>query len=200
MTHPSSSLPFFPPSFLLSPLLLSLSLSLSLKLVTLCSLVLIVLASEELPFYNVQLQCMRVSGIGTLAKTAMHCNKRCWLQDKLNVVLENIIHLLTMSVSSDMSCDFCVCANFIQYNNYSHKQYCESVMYRVSPSPAGSIHPSVALRQYREFSGIDARLIVCGMASNGFTIADPNDAGMLDMAGFDSAAPEIIRNFALGEI
>ena len=38
------------------------------------------------------------------------------------------------------------------------------------------------------------------MASNSFTIADPNDAGMLDMAGFDSAAPEVIRNFSLGEI
>ena len=38
------------------------------------------------------------------------------------------------------------------------------------------------------------------MAANEFTIADPEDAGMLDMAGFDSAAPEVIRNFALGEI
>ena len=100
-----------------------------------------------------------------------------------------------MSVYSDMSCDFCVCAHFTQFVQY----YVQSVLLS-PPSPTGSVHPSVALRQYREFSGIDARLIVCGMASNGFTIADPNDAGMLDMAGFDSAAPEIIRNFALGEI
>ena len=56
------------------------------------------------------------------------------------------------------------------------------------------------MKQYRKASGIDARLIVCAMESNGFTIADPDDAGMLDMAGFDSAAPEVIRNFALGEI
>lgn len=47
---------------------------------------------------------------------------------------------------------------------------------------------------------INAKLIVCGMTSNGFTIADPDDAGMLDMAGFDSAAPEVIRNFVLGNI
>lgn len=36
------------------------------------------------------------------------------------------------------------------------------------------------------------------MASNSFTIADPNDPGMLDIVGFDSAAPEVISNFALG--
>jgi 60 kDa SS-A/Ro ribonucleoprotein len=34
------------------------------------------------------------------------------------------------------------------------------------------------------------------MASNGFTIADPNDAGMLDVVGFDAAAPQLIADFA----
>ena len=34
------------------------------------------------------------------------------------------------------------------------------------------------------------------MTSNGFTIADPNDAGMLDVVGFDTAAPSIISDFA----
>jgi 60 kDa SS-A/Ro ribonucleoprotein len=29
-----------------------------------------------------------------------------------------------------------------------------------------------------------------------FTIADPNDAGMLDVVGFDSAAPSLIADFA----
>ncbi|CAB4029662.1 60 kDa SS-A Ro ribonucleo, partial [Paramuricea clavata] len=63
------------------------------------------------------------------------------------------------------------------------------------------IQPSEALRQYREHSGIrDAKLIVVAMTSNGFTIADPDDPGMLDMAGFDSAAPEVMREFILGNI
>ena len=66
--------------------------------------------------------------------------------------------------------------------------------------PVGRGHPSEALKQYRKAMGIDAKLIVCGMSSNGFTIADPEDAGMMDMAGFDSAAPEVIRSFASGEI
>ena len=53
---------------------------------------------------------------------------------------------------------------------------------------------------YRAAINPEARLIVVGMASNAFTIADPNDAGMLDIAGFDSSAPEIIRAFSVGEI
>ncbi|NWX99183.1 RO60 protein, partial [Nothoprocta ornata] len=44
---------------------------------------------------------------------------------------------------------------------------------------AGNTHPAVALREYREKMGIPAKLIVCGMTSSGFTIADPDDKGML---------------------
>lgn len=37
------------------------------------------------------------------------------------------------------------------------------------------------------------------MVSNGFSITDPEDAGMLDVVGFDSAAPALIADFAGGE-
>lgn len=57
-------------------------------------------------------------------------------------------------------------------------------------------HPVEALKRYREVSGIPAQLIVVGMVSNGFTIADPNDSGMLDVVGFDLAAPQVMRDFA----
>jgi 60 kDa SS-A/Ro ribonucleoprotein len=36
------------------------------------------------------------------------------------------------------------------------------------------------------------------MASNGFSIADPADAGMLDVVGFDAAVPQVIADFAAG--
>jgi 60 kDa SS-A/Ro ribonucleoprotein len=36
------------------------------------------------------------------------------------------------------------------------------------------------------------------MASNGFSIADPDDAGMLDVVGFDSAVPQVIADFGAG--
>jgi hypothetical protein len=41
-------------------------------------------------------------------------------------------------------------------------------------------------------------LIVVAMASNGFSIADPDDAGMLDVVGFDTATPQVVSDF-LGE-
>ena len=34
------------------------------------------------------------------------------------------------------------------------------------------------------------------MVANEFTIADPRDAGMMDVVGFDSAAPALIADFA----
>ena len=60
-----------------------------------------------------------------------------------------------------------------------------------------NIHPVEALRQYRRKSGIPAKLVVVGMVSNEFTIADPDDAGMMDVVGFDSAVPELIIDFAM---
>lgn len=60
------------------------------------------------------------------------------------------------------------------------------------------MHPSQALEQYRKSSGIDAKLVVVGMVANKFTIADPSDPGMLDVAGFDSATPQLISAFAEG--
>jgi 60 kDa SS-A/Ro ribonucleoprotein len=72
------------------------------------------------------------------------------------------------------------------------------VIYTDSETWCGQVHPAQALAHYRQCSGIDAKLIVVGMVSNGFSIADPSDAGMLDVVGFDSAAPQIISDFSLG--
>lgn len=65
---------------------------------------------------------------------------------------------------------------------------------------SGSRHPVQALREYRNKMGIDAKLIVVGMSSNGFSIADPKDSGMLDVVGFDTAAPNIMSEFVKGNI
>lgn len=62
---------------------------------------------------------------------------------------------------------------------------------------AGQIHPRDALRKYREETGLAAKLVVVAMVSNGFTIADPEDGGMLDVVGFDAAAPQLIADFAV---
>ena len=61
---------------------------------------------------------------------------------------------------------------------------------------AGGVHPSQALRQYREATGIQAKCIVVGMTATEFSIADPNDSGMLDVVGFDTATPNVISQFS----
>ena len=62
----------------------------------------------------------------------------------------------------------------------------------------GARQPVVALRDYRQKTGIPAKLIVVGMEANEFSIADPSDRGMLDVSGFDTSVPGVISNFSAG--
>jgi 60 kDa SS-A/Ro ribonucleoprotein len=69
------------------------------------------------------------------------------------------------------------------------------VTYTDSETWAGNIHPAQALQQYRdEFVG-NAKAVVVGITSNGFTLVDPNDRGMLDVVGFDTSVPAVISDF-----
>ena len=72
------------------------------------------------------------------------------------------------------------------------------VVYTDNETWAGEVHPHQALRAYRERTGIPAKLVVVGMTATGFSIADPDDGGMLDVAGFDAAVPSLIAEFARG--
>ena len=72
------------------------------------------------------------------------------------------------------------------------------VVYTDSETWAGGVHPVEALRMYRAKTGIAAKLVVVGLVSNGFSIADPADAGMLDVVGFDTAVPAVIADFLRG--
>lgn len=64
---------------------------------------------------------------------------------------------------------------------------------------AGPVHPAQALKEYRAASGIDAQSTFIAMTSNGFTLADPADPGMLDIAGFSADTPQIVSRFAAGD-
>ena len=70
------------------------------------------------------------------------------------------------------------------------------VIYTDSETWAGYVHATKALRDYRQAMGIASKLVTVGMISNSFSIADPADAGMLDVVGFDTAAPSLISDFA----
>ena len=70
------------------------------------------------------------------------------------------------------------------------------VVYTDNETWFGQVHPAKALERYRQAMGIDAKLVVVGMVANKFSIADPRDGGMLDVVGFDTAAPRVLRDFA----
>lgn len=62
-------------------------------------------------------------------------------------------------------------------------------------------HPHEVLAQYRQkMNKPEAKLVVMAMAGNKFSIADPNDPGMLDVVGFDANVPSIITEFVNGNL
>jgi 60 kDa SS-A/Ro ribonucleoprotein len=65
---------------------------------------------------------------------------------------------------------------------------------------AGPVHTQQALARYRERTGLPVRSIVAGMTATDASIADPNDPLSLDVAGFDSAVPNLIADFSRGEV
>lgn len=72
------------------------------------------------------------------------------------------------------------------------------IVYTDNETWAGGEHPVQSLRKFRQGMGRDAKLIVVGMTSTGFTIADPSDAGMMDVVGFDASAPAVMSDFMRG--
>lgn len=68
-------------------------------------------------------------------------------------------------------------------------------VYTDSETWSGGIKPVEALRQYRNQRNPEAKMVVCGMTGTPFSIADPNDPGMMDVVGFSSDAPAVMSNF-----
>ncbi len=69
------------------------------------------------------------------------------------------------------------------------------VVYTDNETWFGRVHPMEALARYRDRTGLPAKLIVVGLTATGFSIADPEDGGALDVVGFDAAAPAVMTQF-----
>ena len=88
------------------------------------------------------------------------------------------------------------CAAPMQWAMRVNKKFDVFIVLTDCKTDVGPVSPAHALREYRAQSGISrAKLIVCAFASNGFTLADPRDPDMLDMAGFDGNGPALINTF-----
>lgn len=60
---------------------------------------------------------------------------------------------------------------------------------------AGYNHPVQALSDYRRQVNPDVRVVVCSMTATGYSIMDPKDEGVLQVAGLDSSLPKLITGF-----
>lgn len=89
------------------------------------------------------------------------------------------------------------CALPMEYARKNKLKVDVFVVYTDNETWAGAIHPAQALAEYRQATGIPAKLVVMGMTSNGFSIANPQDAGMLDVVGFDTTVPQALREFVV---
>lgn len=69
------------------------------------------------------------------------------------------------------------------------------VVYTDNETYAGKRHPFQALKEYRQKFNRNAKMVVCATEASRSTIADPSDAGMLDLVGFDSSVPAVIADF-----
>lgn len=76
--------------------------------------------------------------------------------------------------------------------------YTDSVSggYSYFGQPSMSTHACQALNSFRRKVNSRAKMVVAAMESNNVSIADPNDAGMMDVCGFDSAVPSLIADFS----
>ena len=84
-----------------------------------------------------------------------------------------------------------------QQNKVEVDTFC---VYTDNETWAGKIHPFQALKDYRNKTGINAKLVVIATEASEFTIADPSDRGMLDICGFSTDTPAVINSFSRGDI
>lgn len=74
------------------------------------------------------------------------------------------------------------------------------VVFTDNETYAGRQHPHQALERYRQQMGIPSRLVVVAATATRFSIADPSDAGSLDVSGFDASTLKTISDFSAGRI
>lgn len=92
------------------------------------------------------------------------------------------------------------CALPMVWAAQNKREYDTIVVLTDSETWHGQIHPHQALEEYRQRLGIPTRLVVVGMTATDISIADPQDPGSLDIAGMDSAVPNLIADFSRGAV
>lgn len=102
-----------------------------------------------------------------------------------------------MRLVSDRNFGGTDCGLPMKYAKDNHMEVDSFVIYTDNETWCGGrLTPAKLLREYRaKMNRPEAKLAVVACASTEFTIADPDDPNMLDIAGFSSAVPQILSYF-----
>lgn len=118
-------------------------------------------------------------------------NKMSELKISPNMRLDKVLDVMRHFSWGSTDCSLPM-EHAIQHKMDGVDKFC---VYTDNETYAGRRQPVQALADYRKRYVKDAKLIVCGTSVTNFTIADPKDPGMMDIVGFDSAAPQLIQSF-----
>lgn len=96
----------------------------------------------------------------------------------------------------------CVMANFgctncgaaMEYAT-KHKLPVDAFVVITDGESNSGIHPSQALREFRNRMKRNSKLAMLSTCATHSTIVDPNDAGMIEFQGFDTAVPALLADF-----
>ena len=81
----------------------------------------------------------------------------------------------------------------------NHLKYDAFVILTDNETNMNRFPPAEVLRRYRKESGVeDCKLVVMATTATKFSIADPDDANMLDIVGFSPDAPAVVSQFIKG--
>lgn len=80
------------------------------------------------------------------------------------------------------------------------RDYDAVIIFTDNESWIGKIHPHQALADYRRKVGHDVRQAVVAMTATDYSVGDPLDPHSLDVAGFDAAVPNLLADFARGDV
>ena len=158
--------------------------------------------SGSMFIYNVpgtSLTCAEVAAV--MAMATMRVEKNYWVggfntkMSELNIT-PNMNLEQVMKVTQAFTwggTDVSLCALTALEKNMSVDKI---VIYTDNDTWAGKVHPTEALKRYREkMNNPNVKQIVCGTLATPFTVADPDDPLQLDIVGFDSACPALISGF-----
>ena len=141
------------------------------------------------------------------ARTEEHCEIVSFSRDvrpsdiRPEMTLPQAQEAMRRVPAGDTDCTLPIQYALQQYHSPQRRQFDVIVIYTANLPDHLQLSPAAVMQDYRDQAKVaDAKLVVCAMKSNGFTIADPDDTNMLDVVGFDAYAPEVIRRFVNGEL